>query len=122
MLSLTYCSGDHGQCTTPPINQVVYEGATNTIMTCNSNPNTVSWTVTSTNNEQFPSQITNYNDTVTPSLVPFFDAIQTNLIIKMATNPVGTGTSPMATSGVYIAQYSTLYNARIGAKLIVVRK
>ena len=94
------------------------------IMTCNNNPNKVSWTVHPTNNVLFPSQITNFIDTVTPSLTTFFNVSQTDLTIKTATNPVGTGTSPMATSGLYVAQTSTTASNRVrnGAKLVVVRK
>ena len=91
-------------------------------MTCNSNPNKLSWTVTPTNNELFPSLITNFSDTVLNNLTTFYKVNLTNLTIKTATSPIGTGTSPIAMSGVYIAQYNTATSSRIGAKLVVVRK
>lgn len=69
-------------------------------MTCNSNPNKVTWTVTPTNVELFPAKITNYSDTVLNNLTTFYKVNLTNLTIKTATDPVGTGTSPMAMSGI----------------------
>jgi|SRR6218665_1356015 len=105
---------------TPPLNQVAFEGTTNTIMTCNGNPNKISWTVFPTDNELLYSQITNYNHTVLSNLTTLYDVIQTNLTIKTAQS--SPALKPITTSGTYVAQYNTSTSSRIGAKLVVIRK
>ena len=103
----------------PPINQAVFEYTENTIMTCNSTLK-VSWNVTPTDNELFPTQITNYSDMVVPTLTGLYDVMQTNLTIKTAqSSPV---VQMFTTSGIYVAQYAAFNATRIGAKLVVVRK
>src|SRR6218665_1016774 len=105
----------------PPKNQAVFEAAENTIMTCNNTFEVnVAWTVTPTDNEQFPSLITNYSGMVVPSLSSLYDVMQTNLTIKTAqSSPV---VQMFTTSGIYVAQYAAFNATRIGAKLVVVRK
>lgn len=103
-----------------PENQVVYEGEQNTKMTCNS-PSQISWGVIPTDNEQSFSAITYLTGGVEPSLTDLYSPSYTELIIETAQSSAVT--PPIATSGLYTAQYSSYYpNNNARAKLVVVRK
>src|SRR6218665_48416 len=107
--------GVNGQCSTPPINQVVYQGAENVFMTCNS-PTMVSWVNSPT--DDFRNYKLTIGAAIAAKYTPLYAVNSTGLTIKTAqTSPL---TPPLTTSGLYtIAAANATY---FGARLTVVRK
>src|SRR6218665_3627067 len=108
----------YGQCPTALINTVVYEGTKNTTISCGLGPSGERWTVGPTSKVATEFPITNFTNSVFPTLTGLFGYDQSGLLIRNAT--IDANGNPFSTAGVYYVNF--MDGSRAAAKLVVIRK
>ena len=106
------------ECPNPPENIVVYEGTENIILSCGLEPSAEMWTIRPASLAVKEIQITNFTDSVSPTLAGLYAINQTGLIIRNATtNSTGNQTSAAGLYYVYFADGN-----KTALKVVVIRK
>src|SRR6218665_3583998 len=108
----------YGQCPKTLANAVVYEGAKNITLSCGLAPSGERWTVRPTSKLATEFQITNFTNSVFPTLTGLFGYDQSGLLIRNAT--IDVNGSPLSTAGVYYVNF--VDGTRAAVKLVVIRK